>query len=192
MVTLNVVINMQYGHSAVSEPSSVAVARRATPPKARRVAPLCGAATEDCSTNSRVDTARNLAVVVASLFLSTTSPAATFQSEFMWRMPLRDSVVSGRLYRIKTPPELFDGSVAFPSDLRILDAQTNQWPYFLWIPAPVEEVAPVPFEMLNRSMVESGERHLRQDLRIAADGERRTSGRPPPCCRPAGRRPTTG
>ena len=93
-------------------------------------------------------------------------------------MPLRDSVVSGRLYRIKTPPELFDGSVAFPSDLRILDAQTNQWPYFLWIPAPVEEVAPVPFEMLNRSTVESGERHLRQDLRIAADGERRTSGRP--------------
>ncbi len=96
----------------------------------------------------------------------------------MWRMPLRDSVVSGRLYRIKTPPELFDGSMAFPSDLRIIDARTNQWPYFLWVPAPVEEVAPVLFEQLNRSMVASGERHLRQDLRILPEATRRAIGRP--------------
>ncbi|MFH0908369.1 MAG: DUF3999 family protein [bacterium] len=115
---------------------------------------------------------------MASLFLSTVCHAANFQTEFMWRMPLRDSVVSGRLYRIKTPPELFDGSMAFPSDLRIIDARTNQWPYFLWVPAPVEEVAPVQFELLNRSMVDGPNRHLRQDFRIVPGDARRAQGRP--------------
>jgi len=121
---------------------------------------------------------RHFSVTIALLSLSIACHAASFQSEFMWRMPLSDSVVSGRLYRIKTPPELFDGSAAFPSDLRIIDAHTNQWPYFLWVPAPAEEIAPVRIDMLNRSMVESGERHLRQDIHILQDELRRNAGRP--------------
>jgi hypothetical protein len=94
------------------------------------------------------------------------SAALAGEPAFEWRQPIRGGVEQGQLYRIRVTPELFDGCRAFPSDIRVLADGTNQWPFFIWAPAPSEDVVTLDTEILNTSVDAGPERFLRADVHL--------------------------
>ena len=85
---------------------------------------------------------------------------------FEWRQPLRSGLAQGGLYRIVVPPEVYDGSRMFPSDLRIINENGVQWPFYIWTPAGSVESQAVQAQLLNAS---TAERYVRQDVQIKPD-----------------------
>lgn len=106
--------------------------------------------------------------IAASLSLASTavSGAGDLRSEFQWLQPLDGEFTPGALYRLPAPATVFDGCRRFPSDLRVLDEEGQQWPFYLWLPSERQTVETLPAQTLNTVVVESPERYLRQDLRI--------------------------
>jgi len=74
-------------------------------------------------------------------------------------------VVSGRLYRVVIPAEVFDGCRAFPADIRIVDKTRATWPFFLWSPPERASVRPV-FATLGRRTGGTGGQPVAQELVI--------------------------
>lgn len=69
------------------------------------------------------------------------------REDFRWRIPIQGPLASGTLYKILLPPSLFDGSHAFPSDLRVQDEDGHDWPFFIeqpLEPGPLIHVPLVP------------------------------------------------
>lgn len=71
------------------------------------------------------------------------SPAEETPEMFAWRQPIIGGGVSGRLYRMSVPPEVFDGCHSFPADLRIFDDDRKRLPFFIWSPPYQDRVTPV-------------------------------------------------
>ncbi len=88
-----------------------------------------------------------------------------------WRQEIADATESGKLYRIRTPRELFDGCRAFPSDVRIMDEGARQWPFYVFTPEGKTSTDTVPAKTVNASTAEKRDRYVRQDLVIPADAE---------------------
>lgn len=57
--------------------------------------------------------------------------AAPDRKDFRWRAPVLEPVQSGLLYRAILPLHVFDGSRAFPADVRLLDEHGAEWPFFI-------------------------------------------------------------
>lgn len=88
------------------------------------------------------------------------------RTRFEWRQPLPGGLEQGKLYRLVVPPEVYDGSRMFPSDLRIINENGVQWPFYVWTPAGSTESQYLQVDMLNAS---TAERYLRQDVFIKPD-----------------------
>ncbi len=56
--------------------------------------------------------------------------------EFRWRIPLKDSLETGALYRIPIPNAVHDGCFSFPADLRLVGENGADWPFFIQSPGP--------------------------------------------------------
>jgi len=95
---------------------------------------------------------------------------------FAWKQALSGAIVSGACYRATVPTAVFDGCRRFPDDLRIVDREAREWPFFVWQPRPRVELRRLPARRLNLSMVELPDRYYRQDFQILADPGR--AGRP--------------
>lgn len=70
---------------------------------------------------------------------------------FRWRLPLSGSLESGKLYQINIPAAVFDGSHAFPADVRLVDDADADWPFFIHLPDPPAREIAVPLKRLAPS-----------------------------------------
>jgi hypothetical protein len=50
---------------------------------------------------------------------------------YAWRTPLHGTWTNGAVYAAPIPLPVFDGSRAFPSDVRIFDDAQHEWPFYL-------------------------------------------------------------
>ncbi|MFH0878103.1 MAG: DUF3999 family protein, partial [Lentisphaerota bacterium] len=100
--------------------------------------------------------------------------AEDLRSKFEWRAELAGSMPSGTLGRVQVPDAVFEGCRRFPADLRIIDENGNQWPFFIWLPEKKSEIQILPSKKTNLSSIDSPDRYLRQDLELspAKDGTR--------------------
>lgn len=97
----------------------------------------------------------------------TLAPAATLPLEtFAWRAPLRGSFTNGALYRLKVPLDVLDGSRAFPADLRILDREGHEWPFYVWRAGALREQMRPRVEWLETRAQEPPARAVQVDLRV--------------------------
>lgn len=99
------------------------------------------------------------------------------RAKFQWSQPLEGEFSAGTLYRATTPPEVFDGCEGFPGDIRIIDENGEQWPFYVWVPSGSRHFEAADAQNLNSLVVDSPERYLRQDLRILPDP---ATGKPRP------------
>ena len=90
-------------------------------------------------------------------------------SAFTWTQALEGERTAGALYRLRAVPELFDGSVAFGQDLRIIDAEGRQWPWYIWKPSGSSSFKALPIRTLNKIRVEVDYPYLRVDLHVGED-----------------------
>ena len=70
----------------------------------------------------------------------------------------------GQQGRLRVNGALFDQSHDFPNDLRIIDNNGTQWPFFLHIPQETQDKETLVPNILNRSFVSGDESYLQFDL----------------------------
>ncbi|MCS6770506.1 MAG: DUF3999 domain-containing protein [Kiritimatiellae bacterium] len=75
--------------------------------------------------------------------------AAPDPSIYKWRAPILEPVVSGSLYRAMVPLHLFDGSRAFPADLRLIDENGEDVPFFIDFESGLNELIDLPLRAVN-------------------------------------------
>lgn len=107
-----------------------------------------------------------LAIVLCALSAGRGLAQGDPRSAFTWRQPIRGALETGALYRLHLPPEVFDGCKAFPADLRILDPEGREWPFFLGVPPEEAGELPRRATVLGETFVTSGARYLEIDLRV--------------------------
>ncbi len=94
-------------------------------------------------------------VVIATLLalagLATHAPAQLARDALRWRAPLRGPLTSGTLYRVQIDPAIFDGSKAFPTDMRILDEDGRDWLFFPYSPDDAEPTVELPLKLTRPS-----------------------------------------
>lgn len=56
--------------------------------------------------------------------------------EFRWRIPIKETTGTGSLYRIPIPNAIYDGSLSFPADIRLVGENGVDWPFFIQTPGP--------------------------------------------------------
>lgn len=77
------------------------------------------------------------------------APGAIPLEDFRWRTPIEGSLESGKLYRLAIPAAVFDGSRAFPADMRLVDETESDWPFFLHHPDPPAPEVAFPLKRLE-------------------------------------------
>ena len=95
--------------------------------------------------------------------------AAQSMESLAWRQPILGGTVSGRVYRVAIPPEVFDGCKSFPADIRIADEHRVVWPFFLWWPQRTDEIRPI-FATMGRRTGGANGQIVVQAVGIRADG----------------------
>ena len=103
------------------------------------------------------------------LFLSVFAAHASeadLRTTFTWTQPIEGTFDAGTLYRVPVNGAVFDGSLRFPDDLRIIDDAGTQWPFYLWLPRASRKFAPQPSKILNRSVVEDAPAHLLLEVSV--------------------------
>ena len=103
------------------------------------------------------------------LAIGASSAETDLRTRFAWRQPLRGDLDPGALYRIDAPSEMFDGCARFPNDLRIIDENGLQWPFYLWELEPRTGEVRLDTRKLNESVVDQPVRYYRLDLQILPD-----------------------
>jgi hypothetical protein len=96
--------------------------------------------------------------------LSTYSRAAEIAGRFELCRPLEGRPEKGAAGRLRIPGDVFDQARSFPADLRILDDEGTQWPFF--ITTPVDRTLSekrIP-QILNKAFVGGQEPHWEFDL----------------------------
>lgn len=63
--------------------------------------------------------------------------------QYEWRSAISGSFETGRVYRARLTPELFDGFRSFPLDLRVIDRRGQEWPAVVWSRPDRSSVTPV-------------------------------------------------
>jgi len=91
---------------------------------------------------------------------------AAESSDFEWKRPVEAPSVSGRWYRMEVPSDVFSRAYAFPDDLRVMDEEGRQWPFFVESPPARTYARDVAADVLNRAWVEGEDSYLRFDFRI--------------------------
>lgn len=110
-----------------------------------------------------------LLAIVGAGFTALADTGDTLRAGFVWRQRLEGAFEPDHLCRVMVPGEVFDGCRVFPDDLRILDDQDQQWPFYVWIPAPKTVMENVPVRLVNASEIARPERCLRQDMEVRPD-----------------------
>lgn len=88
------------------------------------------------------------------------------RSQFTWKQSIQGLVSPGVLYRIDTPSEMFDGCTRFPDDLRIIDENGLQWPFYLWALETRMNQSRIDTHKINESTVDEPDRYYRLDLQV--------------------------
>jgi hypothetical protein len=111
---------------------------------------------------------RRIILVFALILIGTVrSVHAAEPRDFMWMRPLTGDVQPGAWVQVPIPPDVYGACHTFPHDIRIIDEEGHQWPFFL-APRPSEPVyRSVEVDTLNTGWIEGPERYLRVDLAIA-------------------------
>lgn len=94
--------------------------------------------------------------VVGSMALGLSSLAAPLTTDlemYEWRSSISGSFETGRIYRARLSPEVFDGFRSFPLDLRVVDREGVDWPGLVWSRSDLSGVVPVRHTLLNRTDV---------------------------------------
>ena len=86
--------------------------------------------------------------------------------ECEWMRPLDGAVVVGQIYRIEVPPDVMGRSHRFPTDMRIIDAEGRQWPFYLESMEERTVYQSIATESINQAWVEGAEPYARVDLHI--------------------------
>lgn len=63
--------------------------------------------------------------------------------QYEWRSALGGSFETGRVYRARLTPEIFDGFRSFPLDLRVIDRSGEEWPSVIWSRADRSSITPL-------------------------------------------------
>jgi hypothetical protein len=87
-------------------------------------------------------------------------------SSFEWKRPMEAPSVAGQWYRAVVPFDVVSRAYAFPDDLRIVDDQGRQWPFFIESPPARTYARDVKADVINRAWVEGDDSYLRLDFRI--------------------------
>lgn len=69
---------------------------------------------------------------------------------YEWRSSISGSFETGRIYRARLSPEVFDGFRSFPLDLRVVDRDGVDWPGLVWSRSDRSGVVPVRHTLLTR------------------------------------------
>lgn len=93
---------------------------------------------------------------------------------FNWRQSIEGGLESGALYRLRLPPEVFDGCKMFPADLRLLDQAGAEWPFYLWTPSEEGGEIPRQATLLGQTVITSGPHRVELDLRVEPRGREAT------------------
>lgn len=83
-------------------------------------------------------------IVLSLLVTDSVAHAQIPREDFRWRVPLQENLTSGTLYKVLIPGPLFAGSHSFPSDLRFLDENGEDWPFFIQQPIQPEPLTAFP------------------------------------------------
>ncbi len=110
---------------------------------------------------------RRCAPAIAGLLLAV-SAGADVRRDFEWRRPIEEPGAAGALYRIPIPGEVKARCNQFPYDLRIVDAEGSQWPFFLQPQPPEERWTPLAATRMNETQRSEEGEYLRVDLHLAA------------------------
>lgn len=70
---------------------------------------------------------------------------------YEWRCSISGSLDTGKIYRARLSPEVFDGFRSFPLDLRVVDRDGADWPSLVWSRSDLSGVVPVRHTLLNRA-----------------------------------------
>jgi len=88
-----------------------------------------------------------------SMVLGLSGFAATLPADlelYEWRCSISGSFETGRIYRARLSPEVFDGFRSFPLDLRVVDREGTDWPGLVWSRSDLSGVVPVRHTLLTR------------------------------------------
>ncbi|MEM7396406.1 MAG: hypothetical protein AAF492_29070, partial [Verrucomicrobiota bacterium] len=110
----------------------------------------------------------------AFVFLFAMSSPATDEEtllshRFQWKQPVTGEFEAGGLYRLEIPGPVFDGSEKDLQDLRLIDGEGKQWPFFRHTPSFKRRTVRRRIEGYNESWVEEPRRYLRKDFKIVAE-----------------------
>jgi len=90
-------------------------------------------------------------------------------SRFELCCPLADPPAKGVRGRLRIPGDVFDQSRNFPADLRILDENGTQWPFFIAKPSDRTFSEKQTPQILNKAFVDGPEPHWEFDLVMPED-----------------------
>lgn len=103
-----------------------------------------------------------LLLISAACF--TSAAPADLMSRFERTCPLSERPEKGTAARLRIPGKVFDECRSFPADVRILDSEGQQWPFFILRPVGRSTLDRVTPRMLNKAFVSGAEPHWEFDL----------------------------
>ncbi|WP_372846431.1 hypothetical protein [Pontiella sp.] len=120
---------------------------------------------------------RSLVLLVAALALGR-AEAGSMAARFELNRPIAGAFAAGQVGRVALPGDLFAECRAFPNDLRILDDDGKQWPYYISVAHENTVEREQAAEIVNASFVDGAERYWQFDLLIPeVDGQARLHNR---------------
>ena len=113
------------------------------------------------------------------LFACSLCWAGNLADKFEWKQAIEGADALDQTYQVRVAGKIFHECYDFPNDMRILDADSEQLPFFVWTPAKREKTEQVETEALNQSRFDGPPAYWRQDLSIPpkSDGGRREHNR---------------
>ncbi len=90
---------------------------------------------------------------------------------FDWRCAIHGSFETGRIYRARITPEIFDGFRSFPLDLRLIDKDGTNWPSMVWSRSDSSSVVPVKFVPFDPAPVSGSEPFVSREFQIESLAE---------------------
>lgn len=97
---------------------------------------------------------------------ATTVCGGELEEKFAWQQPIEGAKEIDITYRVRLPGKVFAECHDFPDDMRVLDAASDQLPFFVWMPARREKIDPVKAKRLNLAHFEGPPAYWRQDLSV--------------------------
>jgi len=107
-----------------------------------------------------------LAGLLSVLVFFSSDSMAESRHAFEWMRTIEGESAAGEIVRIEIPPDVYARAYHFPRDLRILDADGRQWPFFIEQPPSQPAYQNVAATQINHTWIDDPNGYLRVDFHI--------------------------